>query len=124
MTYEGKGGRVEALGEIAAARRATMLKFAIEQEGEKHYSEALDMYRQVVGGYPGTGEEAEARQRMLSLAHRFGSGNQPYRMLSIYGALENLYAHERYETWNEARRARVREILDEIRERDRREAMR
>jgi hypothetical protein len=99
-----------------------MLKFAIEQEQEKHYSEALDMYRQIIETYPDTAEEAEARERMLDLAYLFGSEKQTYRMLSLYGELEGMYAQGRDETVAEARRARVKEILDGVHEQDRREA--
>jgi hypothetical protein len=111
-----------SLDEIMAARRAAMLRFAIQQQEAKHYAVAFDMYRQLIEGYPGTEEESEARERMLDLAYLFGSENKPYRMLGLYNALETLYAPTSTERTTEARRARVRQILDGIHEQERREA--
>ncbi len=117
---QGTGART--LDEITAARRAAMLRFAIEQQEAKHYAVALDMYRQLIEGYPGTEEENEAHERMLDLACLFGSERQSHRMLSLYETLESLYAPTSTERTAEARRARVKQILDGIHEQDRREA--
>jgi hypothetical protein len=114
--------RPRAQSDVAAARRAAMLRFAIQQQEAGHYSEALDVYRQLVEGYPGTEEESEARERMLDLAYLFGSEKQPYRMLSLYNTLETMYAPASTERQTEARRARVKEILEEVHEQQRREA--
>jgi len=113
--------RVRMQSDVAAARRAAMLRFAIQQQEAKHYSEALDMYRQLVEGYPGTEEETEARERMLDLAHLFAE-SQPYRMLSVYNTLETAYAPTSTERITESRRDRVRQILKEVHEQQRREA--
>ena len=113
--------RPRAQSDVAAARRAAMLRFAIQQQEAKHYSEALDMYRQLVEGYPGTEEETEARERMLDLAHLFAE-SQPYRMLSVYNTLETAYAPTSTERITESRRDRVRQILKEVHEQQRREA--
>ena len=113
--------RPKAQSDVAAARRAAMLRFAIQQQEAKHYSEALDMYRQLVEGYPGTEEETEARERMLDLAHLFAE-SQPYRMLSVYNTLETAYAPTSTERITESRRDRVRQILKEVHEQQRREA--
>jgi hypothetical protein len=91
-----------------------MLRFAIAKQKNGHHAEAQDICRQLIEEYPGTDEEAEARERMLDIAHLFASENQTYRMLSIYNTLENLYARRGAPDVEEARRARVREILDHI----------
>ena len=117
---QGPGAR--SPDEIMAARRAAMLRFAIQQQEAKHYAVALDMYRQLIEGYPGTEEENEARERMLDLACLFGSEKQSHRMLSLYDTLETLYAPTSTERTTDARRARVKQILDGIHEQDRREA--
>jgi len=122
MAQETRDPRQKTLDEISAARRAAMLRFAIQQQEAGHYSEALDVYRQLVEGYPGTEEESEARERMLDLACLFGSEKQPHRMLSLYNALETLYAPTSTEGTAEARRARVKQILEGIHEQERREA--
>lgn len=106
--------RAGLLDEIEAARRAALLRHCIEQEVEKHYSEALDGYRQIIEQYPETEEETEARERMLDLAYLFETDKQPYRSLSLYGMLEGLYEHERYDYSADARRERVEEILAKI----------
>jgi hypothetical protein len=111
-----------SLDEIMAARRAAMLRFAIQQQEAKHYAVALDMFRQLIEGYPGTDEETEARERMLDLACLFASERQSHRMLSLYNTLESLYAPTSTESTAEARRARVKQILDGIHEQERREA--
>jgi len=108
--------------EISAARRAAMLRFAIEQQEERHFAEAQDMYRQLIDEYPGTEEESEARERMLDLAYAFGSERQPYRMLSLYNTLETMYVPTSTERQTEARRARVKEILEEVHQQKMREA--
>jgi predicted Zn-dependent peptidase len=107
--------------EVAAARRAAMLRLAIQEQEEKRYAQALDMFRQLIESYPGTEEESEARERMLDLAHLFGE-SQPYRMLSVYNTLENMYAPTSVERTSAARRARVKAILQEVHEQERREA--
>lgn len=117
---QGPGAR--PLDEVMAARRAAMLRFAIQQQEARHYSEALDMYRQLIEGYPGTEEESEARERMLDLAYLFGSEKQPYRMLSLYNTLETAYAPTSTERITESRRARVKQILEEVHEQQQREA--
>lgn len=123
MAQESKNGGGEPLEEVAAARRAAMLKFAISQQERKHYAEALHIYRQIITEYPDTKEETEARQWLLCLARLFGEEGQSHRMLALYGTLEGLYAQgRRTDTVAQARRARVMEILDEVRERDMREA--
>jgi len=122
MTAGMQGPGARSLDEIMAARRAAMLRFAIQQQEAKHYAVALDMYRQLIEGYPGTEEETEAKERMLDLAHLFGSEKQPHRMLSLYNALEGLYAPASTDHTTEARRARVKQILDGIHEQERREA--
>jgi hypothetical protein len=98
-----------------------MLRLAIQQQEAKHYSEALDVYRQLIEGYPGTEEETEARERMLDLAHLFAE-SQPYRMLSLYNTLETMYAPTSIERTRAARRARVKAILQEVHEQKQREA--
>ena len=119
MARESSHGRPEVLDQVAAGRRAVMLRFAIAQQERGHYAEAQDVYRQLIEGYPGTDEEAEARERILDMAHTVGSENQPHRMLARYKTVERLYATEGAPSADEGRRARVREILDEIHERDR-----
>ena len=121
MAQETRDPRQKTLDEISAARRAAMLRFAIQQQEAGHYSEALDMYRQLVEGYPGTEEQTEARERMLDLAHLFAE-SQPYRMLSLYNTLETAYAPTSTERITESRRDRVRQILKEVHEQQRREA--
>jgi hypothetical protein len=117
---QGPGAR--SLDEIMAARRAAMLRFAVQQQEAKHYAVALDTYRQLIEGHPGTEEENEARERMLDLACLFGSEKQSHRMLSLYNTLESLYAPTSMESTADARRARVKQILDGIHEQERREA--
>jgi hypothetical protein len=117
---QGPGAR--SLNEIMAARRAAMLRFAIQQQEAKHHAVALDMYRQLIEGYPGTEEEHEARERMLDVACLFASEKQAHRMLSLYNTLESLYAPTSAERTTDARRARVRQILDGIHEEERQEA--
>src|SRR3972149_4254427 len=102
--------------EVTAARRAAMLRFAIQQQEAKHYAVALDMYRQLIEEYPGTEEENEARARMLDLACLFGSENKSHRMLSVYDTLETMYAPRSTERTADTRRARVRQILEEVHE--------
>jgi len=117
------GPRARTQEEVMAARRAAMLRFAIQQQEAKHYAVALDMYRQLIEAYPGTEEENEARERMLDLACLFGSENQTHRMLSVYDTLETMYASTSGgQTPAESRRERVRQILEEVHEQDRREA--
>jgi len=122
MAQETRDPRQKTLDEISAARRAAMLRFAIQQQEAKHHAVALDMYRQLIEGYPGTEEENEARERMLDLACVFGSEKQSHRMLSLYNTLESLYAPTSTESTADAGRARVKQILDGIHEQDRREA--
>jgi len=122
MAGEIPDARATVQDEVAAARRAAMLRFAIQQQEAKHYAVALDMYRQLIEGYPGTEEENEARERMLDLACLFGSEKQSHRMLSLYDTLETLYAPTSTERTTDTRRARVKQILDGIHEQDRREA--
>jgi hypothetical protein len=122
MAGEIPDARARVQDEVAAARRAAMLRFAIQQQEAKHHAVALDMYRQLIEECPGTEEENEARERMLDLACLFGSEKQPHRMLSLYNALESLYAPTSTEHTAEARRARVKQILDGIHEQERREA--
>ena len=121
MTKENSPGRREALDQVSAARRAATLRFAIAQQERGHYAEAQQAYGRLIEQYPGTDEEAEARERMLDIAHLFASGNQTYRMLGIYDTLESLYARQEAPNAAEARRERVREIVDDIHRRDRRE---
>ncbi len=122
MERGGQDPRSKALDQASAGRRAAMLRFAIQRQEAKHYSEALDVYRRLIEEYPGTEEESEARERMLDLAWLFGVARQPYRMLSLYNTLETLYAPASTERTTEARRARVRQILEEVREQKQREA--
>jgi len=122
MTARMQSPGARSLDEIMAARRAAMLRFAIQQQEAKHYAVALDTYRQLIEGYPGTGEATEARERMLDLACLFASEGQSHRMLSLYNTLESLYAPTSTESTADARRARVKQILDGIHEQERREA--
>jgi sugar diacid utilization regulator len=122
MTGETREPRARTQEEVMAARRAAMLRFAIQQQEAKHYAVALDMYRQLIEEYPGTEEENEARARMLDLACLFGSENQTHRMLSVYDTLETMYAPRSAQRAVEARRARVKQILEEVHEQDRQEA--
>lgn len=103
------------LEQIEAARRVAILRESVKQEEEGHYSEAIDGYRQIIDQYHGTSEEAEARERMLDLAHLFKSTGQSYRAKHLFWLLEQLYTPQRFKDIKEVRRARVREILDEIR---------
>ena len=109
---EKKEGSV--LEQIEAARRAAILRECLKQEEDGHYSEAIDGYRQIIDQYHGTPEEAEARERMLDLAHLFQSKGQSYRAKHLYWLLELLYTPQRFDDIKEARRARVKEILDEV----------
>ncbi len=102
------------LEQIEAARRAAILRNCIKQEEAGHYSEAIDGYRQIIDQYHSTPEEAEARERMLGLAHLFQSKGQSYRAKHLYWLLEQLYTPQRFNDVREVRRARVKEILDEI----------
>ncbi len=102
------------LEQIEAARRAAILKDSIKQEEEGRYSEAIDGYRQIIDQYHGTPEEKEARERMLGLASLFQSKGQSYRAKHLYRLLELLYTPQRFKDMEEVRRARVKEILDEI----------
>jgi len=122
MPGETQDPRERTQEEISAARRAAMLRFAIEQQEERHFAEALDMYRQLIDEYPDTEEESEARERMLDLAYAFGSERQPYRMLSLYNTLETMYAPMSTDRTTEARRARVKEIVEEVHQEKQREA--
>ena len=122
MTEAGQGPKARTQDEVMAARRAAMLRFAIQQQEAKHYAVALDMYRQLIQEYPDTEEENEARERMLDLACLFGSENQTHRMLSVYDTLETMYASTGVDRTAESRRERVKQILEEVHEQDRREA--
>lgn len=102
------------LEQIEAARRAAILRNCIRQEEAGHYSAAIDGYRQIIDQYHGAPEEVEARERMLSLAHLFQSKGQSYRAKHLYWLLEQLYTPQRFKDIKEVRRARVKEILDEI----------
>lgn len=102
------------LEQIEAARRVAILKDCIKQEEDGHYSEAIDGYRQVIDQYHGTSEEKEAGERMLDLAYLFETKGQSYRAKHLYWLLEQLYTPQRFKDIKEARRARVKEILDEI----------
>ncbi len=102
------------LEQIEAARRAAILRECLRQEEDEHYSEAIDGYRQIIDQYHGTPEEEEARERMLDLAYLFESKEQPYRAKHLYWLLELLYTPQRFKDIKEARRARVKEIVDEI----------
>ena len=106
--------RNTVLEQIEAARRGAILRQSVSQEEDKHYSEAIDGYRQIIEQYPGTGEEGEARERMLDLAYLFESDGQTYRAKHLYRLLELLYTPQRHENIQEARRARVKEILSGI----------
>ena len=106
--------RNTVLEQIEAARRGAILRQCVSQEEDKHYSEAIDGYRQIIEQYPGTGEEGEARERMLDLAYLFESDGQTYRAKHLYRLLELLYTPQRHENIQEARRARVKEILSGI----------
>jgi len=103
------------LEQIEAARRVGILRDCIKQEEDGHYSEAIDGYRQIIDQYHDTPQEKEARERMLNLAHLFESKGQSYRAKHLYWLLELLYTPQRFGDMKEARRARVKEILDEIR---------
>lgn len=112
-------GKQEKVGEsvleqIEAARRVGILRDCIKQEEDGHYSEAIDGYRQIIDQYYGTPEEAKARERMLDLAYLFESKGQSYRAKHLYWLLELLYTPQRFDDIQEARRARVKEILDEV----------
>lgn len=109
-----KKAEESVLEQIEAARRAAILRGCIKQEEDGHYSEAIDGYRQVIDQYHGTPEEAEARERMLDLAYLFQSKGQSYRAKHLYWLLELLYTPQRFKDIKEARRARVKEILNEI----------
>jgi len=102
------------LEQIEASRRIAILRDCIKQEEDGHYSEAIDGYRQIIDQYHGTPEEKQARERMLDLAHLFESKGQSYRARHLYWLLELLYTPQRFKDIKEARRARVKEILDEI----------
>jgi len=112
-------GKQEKVGEsvleqIEAARRVAILRDSIKQEEDGHYSEAIDGYRQIIDQDHGTPEEEEARERMLDLAFLFESKGQSYRAKHLYWLLELLYTPQRFEDIKEARRARVKEILDQV----------
>ncbi|MCJ7667847.1 MAG: hypothetical protein MUP04_06155 [Anaerolineae bacterium] len=112
-------GKQEKVGEsvleqIEAARRVAILRDSIKQEEDGHYSEAIDGYRQIIDQYHGTPEEAEARERMLDLAHLFQGKGQSYRAKHLYWLLELLYTPQRFEDIKEVRQARVKEILDQV----------
>jgi uncharacterized protein (DUF2225 family) len=102
------------LEKIEAARRRSILKDSIKEEEEGHYSEAIDGYRQIIDQYHGTPEEKVARERMLDVARLFESQGQNYRARHLYWLLESLYTPQRFKDIREARRTRVKEILDEI----------
>jgi len=102
------------LEQVEAARRVAILRECIKQEEDGHYSEAIDGYRQIIDQYHGTPEEEEARERMLNLAHLFESKGQSYRAKHLYWLLELLYTPQRFKDIKEVRRARVKEILDEV----------
>lgn len=121
-----KQKRVEEslLEQIEAARRAAILRDCTKQEEDGHYSEAIDGYRQIIDQYHGTPEEEQARGRMLDLAHLFDSKGQGYRAKHLYWLLEQLYTPQRFGDIKEARRARVKEILDEIHAEERAEEKR
>lgn len=102
------------LEQIEATRRVAILKDCIKQEEDGHYSEAIDGYRQIIDQYHGTPEEEKARERMLDLAHLFQSKGQGYRAKHLYWLLELLYTPQRFKDIREVRRARVKEILDEV----------
>ncbi len=112
-------GKQEKVGEsvleqIEAARRVAILRDSIKQEEDGHYSEAIDGYRQIIDQCHGTPEEAEARERMLDLAHLFQSKGQSYRAKHLFWLLELLYTPQRFGDIEEARRVRVKEILDQV----------
>src|SRR4030042_6783841 len=112
MTGETWDPKARTQDEVMAARRAALLRFAIQGQEAKHYAVALDMFRQLIEEYPGTEEENEARARMLDLACLFGSENQTHRMLSVYDTLETMYASASgAQTPAESRRERVRRLL-------------
>jgi len=116
--------REEALAQIEAARRAAIMRQCAVQEEEAHYSEAIDGYRQIIEQYAGTQEEEQAKERMMDLAYLFETEGQTYRAKHLYWLLELLYTPQRYKDIKEVRRARVKEILDDIHKRDREEELR
>lgn len=109
-----KTTRETVLEQIEAARRKGLLRLSYEAEQQKHYSEALDGYRQIIDQYYGTPEEDEAREKMLDMAYLFESKGESYRAKHLYGLLEQLYTPHRYANVQEARQARVQEILEKI----------
>jgi len=110
--------REAVLGEIETARRKGLLRLSIESEKEKHYSEAMDGYRQIIDEYFGTPEVKEAKKRMLDLAYLFEKQGEPYQAKHLYWLLEQLYTPQTYGNIEEKRRARVEEILDNIHAKD------
>ena len=116
--------REAVLGEIESARRKGLLRLGIESEEDKHYSEAIDGYRQIIDQYFGTPEEKEAKKRMLDLAYLFEKQGEPYQAKHLYWLLEQLYTPQTYGNIEEKRRARVEEILDNIHAEERAEEAR
>jgi len=114
MTKPHSIGPGDALDQVSAARRAATLRFAVAQQERGHYAEAQQAYTQIIESYPGTDEEAEARERLLDIAQIFAAENQTHRMLAVYDTLESLYARCGAPSGAEARRARVREIVEGI----------
>lgn len=112
----GKQAKVgeSVLEQIEAARKVAILGDSIKQEEDGHYSEAIDGYRQIIDQYHGTPEEAKARERMLDLAHLFQSKGQSFRAKHLFWLLELLYTPQRFKDIKEARRVRVKEILDQV----------
>ena len=113
--------RETVLEQIEAARRKGLLRLCQEAEEKRHYSEAIDGYRQIIDQYYGTPEEEEARERMLDLGYLFESKGEAYRAKHLYWLLEQLYTPQRYKDVQEARRGRVQEIMDKIHADDRAE---
>ena len=122
MATEAQSPRARSAEEVTAARRAAMLRFAVQQQEAGHHAEAQDMYRQLIEEYPDTAEGSEAREQLLDRAFLFESQKQPYRMLSLYNTLESMYAPASSERVAEARRARVKAILEEINQQKQQEA--
>ena len=114
MTKPHSIGPGDALDQVSAARRAATLRFAVTQQERGHYAEAQQAYAQIIETYPETDEEAEARERLLDIAQVFAAENQTYRILAVYDTLESLYARREAPSGAEARRARVREIVEGI----------
>ena len=68
----GKRGK-GVLRHLSAARRVSLLKFGLEAERKKYFSQAIESYNCLIEEYPDSEEGKRARTRLQELAALFES---------------------------------------------------